>query len=152
MHAYINQLAEHDVVSCLHFFVLLLLLLFFYRFSSCRSFAPSYISLSPFSIYSFVLELCSLRRGSRKIHHTWRTQKEWELLYLKQHHVTYSVLCNVYITFMCLLICGAQHFFSLSSSSYSHFSLPLPNPSQTNLFPLTPLARSTSPPPPPLSM
>jgi hypothetical protein len=44
MHAYINQLAEHDVVSCLHFFVLLLLLLFFYRFCACRSFAPSYIS------------------------------------------------------------------------------------------------------------
>lgn len=50
MHAYINQLAEHDVVSCLHFF---LLLLFFYRFSACRSFAPSYISLTIPFIHSF---------------------------------------------------------------------------------------------------
>lgn len=113
VHAYINQLAEHDVVSCLHF----LLSLFFYRFSSCRSFAPHHISPIPFHFSGFFW-FEALRRGSRKIHHTWRTQKKGAsvcgALYLKQHHVTYSH-CNVYITFfICLLICGAQHFFHLS--------------------------------------
>jgi hypothetical protein len=119
MHAYINQLAEHDVVACLHFFTLL----FFYRFSSCRSFAPSYISPSSAGVGS------SLRRGSRKIHHTWRTQKKRELVYtelfwyLKQHHVTYSVQC-------------IHHFYVLAhmwcSAFFSSLLLPLPNPSQTN--------------------
>ena len=133
MHAYINQLAEHDVVSCLHFFFVAALLLSI----QCMSLFWPIIYIPHHSIYSFVLELCSLRRGSRKIHHTWRTQKEWwELLYLKQHHVTYSVQCIHHFYVLAHMWCSA--FFP----SFSLFSLPLPNPSQTNLFSLTLHSRS----------
>lgn len=134
MHAYINQLAEHDVVACLHFF------------PPRSSFIDSvHVALLPHHIYlSFPftsLGLEALRRGSRKIHHTWLTQKMRACvcgaLYLKQHHVTYSMQC-------------IHHFYVLAhmwcSAFFSSLLLPLPNPSQTNFIhsptPLSPDSHS----------
>lgn len=106
MHAYINQLAEHDVVSCLHFFPLATAL--FYRFSSCRSFAPIiYLSLPP---------IWKLSAEEAEKYITLGVQKRTCVcgaLYLKQHHVTYSMQCIHQFYVLAHMWCSA-FFFHLS--------------------------------------
>lgn len=107
----------------------------------CMSLFCPIIYIPHHSIYSFFLELCSLRRGSRKIHHTWRTQKEWwELLYLKQHHVTYSVQCIHHFYVLAHMWCSA-FFFLLSHSFLLAIAESISNQS---FFPHTSLSPSTT--------
>lgn len=110
MHAYINQLAEHDVVACLHFFPSSL---FFYRFSSCRSFAPSYISHSHSLRWGWKLSAEEAEKYITLGAHKKTRACVCGALYLKQHHVTYSMQCIHHFYVLAHMWCSAFFFISL---------------------------------------
>lgn len=123
MHAYINQLAEHDVVACLHFFPSSL---FFYRFSSCRSFAPSYISLIPIH---FAGVESSPQRKQKNTSHLAHTKNESLCM---RSFVSKATSCYIFHAMYTSLLCACSYV--VLSIFFSSLLLPLPNPSQTNFI------------------
>lgn len=100
--------------------------LFFYRFSSCRSFAPSYISLIPIH-FSGVGS--SPQRKQKNTSHLAHTKKNESLC--MRSFVSKATSCYIFHAMYTSLLCACSY---VVLSIFSSLLLPLPNPSQTNFI------------------
>lgn len=136
MHAYINQLAEHDVVSCLHFFC------------CCSSFIdsvhvallPHHIYPSPFHLFIRSRAMFTPQRKQKNTSHLAHTKR------VVGAFVSKATSCYIFCAMYTSLLCACSYvvlsiFFLLSHSFLLAIAESISNQS---FFPHTPLSPSTT--------